>query len=63
MFNYVDDLVFVVHVDEIKRKEYAKRMNPARREYPQTLIDPQPDLSDQTFEAREYGVGGKNAEA
>jgi len=63
MLDHIDYLVFLVQVNQIQRKEYPKRMNSARRKYPESFIDPEPDLSNEAFQARECRVGRKDTEA
>jgi hypothetical protein len=63
MLDDVDDLVEFVDVNEIERKEDAEGMNSTGRQNPEAFVDTKPDLSDEAFEAREGGVGGKNSEA
>src|ERR1700749_2624749 len=63
MFNYIDYLVSFVEVNQIQRKEYAKRMNSARGKYPEAFVYPQSDLSDQAFQTRNCRVCRQNAKA
>jgi len=63
MLDDIDYLKFLVQINQIQRKEYSKRMNSARRKYPESFIDAQPDLSDEAFQTRERRVGRKDAEA
>lgn len=63
MLDDMNDLVVLIEVDEIEGKEHTQGVNSLRRHYPEPLIELELQLSDESFEACEDGIGRSHPQA
>jgi hypothetical protein len=63
MFDDVNYLMILIHINQIKRKQHAHRMDAAGRYDPETFVDLQPEPPNQTLQTRKSRVSRGNTQA